>query len=92
MRVKRRDSKHWMHHRLRPQELRERVRRYDQYKWVNTRGDDEETLFQNLPKDPRRDIKHHLCMGLVWRVPLFDNMDERLLDAICEQLKPALYT
>ncbi|KAM0826781.1 hypothetical protein ACQ4PT_068644 [Festuca glaucescens] len=91
MRVKRRDSEQWMHHRLLPQELRERVRRYDQYKWVNTRGVDEEALVQNLPKDLRRDIKRHLCLGLVRRVPLFDNMDERLLDAICERLKPALY-
>ncbi|XP_024313584.1 putative cyclic nucleotide-gated ion channel 9 [Brachypodium distachyon] len=92
MRVKRRDSEQWMHHRLLPQELRERVRRYDQYKWINTRGVDEEVLIQNLPKDLRRDIKRHLCLGLVRRVPLFANMDERLLDAICERLKPSLYT
>ena len=26
------------------------------------------------------------------QVPLFANMDERLLDAICERLKPSLYT
>ncbi|XP_077253881.1 putative cyclic nucleotide-gated ion channel 5 [Tasmannia lanceolata] len=92
MRVKRRDSEQWMHHRLLPQELRERVRRYDQYKWLETRGVDEESLVQNLPKDLRRDIKRHLCLALVRRVPLFDNMDERLLDAICERLKPSLYT
>ncbi|CAL5374663.1 unnamed protein product [Camellia sinensis] len=92
MRVKRRDSEQWMHHRLLPQELRERVRRYDQYKWLETRGVDEENLVQSLPKDLRRDIKRHLCLALVKRVPLFENMDERLLDAICERLKPCLYT
>ncbi|MQL91657.1 hypothetical protein Taro_024271 [Colocasia esculenta] len=92
MRVKRRDSEQWMHHRLLPQDLRERVRRYDQYKWLETRGVDEESLVQTLPKDLRRDIKRHLCLALVRRVPLFDNMDERLLDAICERLKPSLYT
>ncbi|CAL9156836.1 unnamed protein product [Musa hybrid cultivar] len=92
MRVKRRDSEQWMHHRLLPQDLRERVRRYDQYKWLETRGVDEESLVQTLPKDLRRDIKRHLCLGLVRRVPLFANMDERLLDAICERLKPSLYT
>ncbi|KAM0937741.1 putative IQ motif, EF-hand binding, cyclic nucleotide-binding domain, Ion transport [Dioscorea sansibarensis] len=92
MRVKRRDSEQWMHHRLLPPELRERVRRYDQYKWMETRGVDEESLVQSLPKDLRRDIKRHLCLGLVRRVPLFANMDERLLDAICERLKPSLYT
>ncbi|KAK1273072.1 putative cyclic nucleotide-gated ion channel 9 [Acorus gramineus] len=92
MRVKRRDSEQWMHHRLLPQDLRERVRRYDQYKWLETRGVDEESLVQSLPKDLRRDIKRHLCLNLVRRVPLFENMDERLLDAICERLKPSLYT
>ncbi|XP_070053711.1 putative cyclic nucleotide-gated ion channel 8 isoform X1 [Nicotiana tabacum] len=92
MRVKRRDSEQWMHHRVLPPELRERVRRYDQYKWLETRGVDEESLVQNLPKDLRRDIKRHLCLNLVRRVPLFENMDERLLDAICERLKPSLCT
>lgn len=92
MRVKRRDSEQWMRHRLLPQELRERVRRYDQYKWLETRGVDEESLVSGLPKDLRRDIKRHLCLALVRRVPLFENMDERLLDAICERLKPSLYT
>ncbi|KAJ0488201.1 putative IQ motif, EF-hand binding, cyclic nucleotide-binding domain, Ion transport [Helianthus annuus] len=92
MRVKKRDSEQWMHHRLLPQDLRERVRRYDQYKWLETRGVDEENLVQSLPKDLRRDIKRHLCLSLVKRVPLFENMDERLLDAICERLKPCLYT
>ncbi|KAG6586053.1 putative cyclic nucleotide-gated ion channel 6, partial [Cucurbita argyrosperma subsp. sororia] len=92
MRVKKRDSEQWMHHRLLPQELRERVRRYDQYKWLETRGVDEQSLVQTLPKDLRRDIKRHLCLALVRRVPLFESMDERLLDAICERLKPCLFT
>ncbi|KAL3840658.1 hypothetical protein ACJIZ3_025249 [Penstemon smallii] len=92
MRVKRRDSEQWMHHRLLPPDLRERVRRYDQYKWLETRGVDEHSLVETLPKDLRRDIKRHLCLALVKRVPLFENMDERLLDAICERLKPSLFT
>lgn len=69
--MKRRDSEQWMHHRLLPQELRERVRRYDQYKWLETRGVDEESLVQSLPNDLRRDIKRHLCLGLVRRVCVF---------------------
>ncbi|KAF4356030.1 hypothetical protein F8388_026033 [Cannabis sativa] len=46
MRIKRRDSEQWMHHRLLPQELREKVRRYNQYKWLETRGVDEESIVQ----------------------------------------------
>lgn len=33
-----------------------------------------------------------VLMVLRRQVPLFANMDERLLDAICERLKPSLYT
>ncbi|TVU49005.1 hypothetical protein EJB05_00295, partial [Eragrostis curvula] len=92
MRLKRRDSEQWMRHRVLPDELRDRVWRHNQYKWLETRGVDEDTLVRSLPKDLRRDVKRHLCYRLVRRVPLFANMDERLLDAICERLKPSLCT
>ncbi|XP_073137809.1 protein CNGC15b-like [Henckelia pumila] len=91
-RIRRTDTEQWMHHRQLPQELRQSVRNFDQYKWVATRGVDEEVLLKGLPLDLRRDIKRHLCYDLVRRVPLFDQMDERMLDAICERLKPALCT
>ncbi|XP_068664870.1 cyclic nucleotide-gated ion channel 1-like [Aristolochia californica] len=92
MRVKRQDAEQWMAHRLLPEHLRERIRRYEQYRWQETRGVDEESLLRNLPKDLRRDIKRHLCLSLVTRVPMFEKMDEQLLDAMCDRLKPALYT
>ncbi|KAG9128748.1 hypothetical protein Leryth_021728 [Lithospermum erythrorhizon] len=92
MRVKRRDAEQWMSHRLLPDDLRERIRRYEQYKWQETRGVDEENLIHNLPKDLRRDIKRHLCLALLMRVPMFEKMDEQLLDALCDRLKPVLYT
>ncbi|KAK2983668.1 hypothetical protein RJ640_023202, partial [Escallonia rubra] len=92
MRVKRRDAEQWMSHRLLPESLRERIRRYEQYKWQETRGVDEEHLIHNLPKDLRRDIKRHLCLALLTRVPMFEKMDEQLLDAMCDRLKPVLYT
>ncbi|KMT16062.1 hypothetical protein BVRB_3g052330 [Beta vulgaris subsp. vulgaris] len=92
MRVKKRDAEQWMSHRLLPQDLRDRIRRYEQYKWQETRGVDEESLIQNLPKDLRRDIKRHLCLDLVTRVPMFEKMDDQLLDAMCDRLKPVLYT
>ncbi|KAL7229935.1 hypothetical protein ACSBR2_008477 [Camellia fascicularis] len=92
MRVKRRDAEQWMSHRLLPENLRERIRRYEQYKWQETRGVDEQNLICNLPKDLRRDIKRHLCLSLLMRVPMFEKMDEQLLDAMCDCLRPVLYT
>ncbi|MQL83773.1 hypothetical protein Taro_016259 [Colocasia esculenta] len=92
MRVKRRDTDQWMSHRLLPDNLRERIRRHEQYRWQVTRGVDEENLLQNLPKDIRRDIKRHLCLALLMRVPMFEKMDDQLMDAMCDRLKPVLYT
>ncbi|XP_009783793.1 cyclic nucleotide-gated ion channel 1-like [Nicotiana sylvestris] len=92
MRLRRRDAEQWMSHRMLPDNLRERIRRYEQYKWQQTRGVDEDYLICNLPKDLRRDVKRHLCWSLLKRVPMFEKMDEQLLDALCDRLKPALFT
>jgi hypothetical protein len=71
--VKRRDSEQWMRHRNLPHDIVQRVRRYDQYKWVATRGVNEEMLVQSLPSDLRRDIKRHLCLNLVRNVSLLSS-------------------
>ncbi|KAL5061277.1 hypothetical protein RYX36_032881 [Vicia faba] len=92
MRVRRRDAELWMSHRMLPDNLKQRIRKYEQYKWQKNRGVEEETLILNLPKDLRRDIKRHLCLALVKKVPLFEKMNEQLLDAMCDRLKPVLYT
>ncbi|KAJ6418781.1 hypothetical protein OIU84_002041 [Salix udensis] len=92
MRIQRRDTEQWMSHRLLPDNIRERIRRYEQFRWQETRGVDEEMLVQNLPRDLRRDIKRHLSLALLKRVPMFENMDEQLLDVMCDRLKPVLYT
>ncbi|XP_034700563.1 cyclic nucleotide-gated ion channel 17-like [Vitis riparia] len=91
-RLKRRDTEEWMRHRQLPEDLRQRVRRFVQYKWVATRGVDEEAILHGLPADLRRDIQRHLCLDLVRRVPFFSQMDDQLLDAICERLTSSLST
>ncbi|TXG58499.1 hypothetical protein EZV62_016328 [Acer yangbiense] len=91
-RIRRTDTEKWMSHRQLPHELKHSVRRYDQYRWVATRGVDEEAILKDLPMDLRRDIKRHLCLDLVRQVPLFDRMDDKMLDAICQRLKPYLCT
>ncbi|KAJ8758729.1 hypothetical protein K2173_000450 [Erythroxylum novogranatense] len=85
-RVKQRDTEEWMRHRQLPHSIRERVRRFVHYKWLATRGVDEDSILRGLPTDNRRHIKRHLCLGLVRRVQFFSQMDDQLLDAICERL------
>ncbi|KAJ9683464.1 hypothetical protein PVL29_019162 [Vitis rotundifolia] len=91
-RVKRRDTEEWMRHRQLPPALQERVHRFVQYKWLATRGVHEESILHWLPLDLRREIQRHLCLGLVRRVPFFAQMDDQLLDAICERLTSSLST
>ncbi|GLU11242.1 hypothetical protein SLE2022_280000 [Rubroshorea leprosula] len=91
-RVKRRDTEEWMRHRQLPQELQDRILQFVQYQWLATRGVDEESILQSLPLDLRREIQRHLCLSLVRRVPFFSQMDDQLLDAICERLVSFLST
>ncbi|XVE63421.1 hypothetical protein DITRI_Ditri07aG0019400 [Diplodiscus trichospermus] len=91
-RLKRRDTEEWMRHRQLPEDLKHRVRRFVQYKWLATRGVNEEAILCGLPADLRRDIQRHLCLDLVRRVPFFSQMDDQLLDAICERLVSSLST
>ncbi|CAL0319981.1 unnamed protein product [Lupinus luteus] len=89
-RLKQKDTEEWMNHRQLPPELQERVRRFVQYKWLATRGVDEEAILRSLPLDLRRQIQRHLCLDIVRRVPYFGQMDDQLLDAICERLVSSL--
>ncbi|KAL2897564.1 Cyclic nucleotide-gated ion channel 17 [Bienertia sinuspersici] len=89
-RLRKRDTEEWMKHRQLPPHLRERVRRFGQYKWLSTRGVNEEEILKSLPLDLRRDIQRHLSLAFVRRVPFFAQMDDQLLDAICVRLKSSL--
>ena len=71
MRMRRRDVEQWMSHRMLPDNLRERIRRHEQYKWQETKGVEEDSLIQSLPRDLRRDLKRHLCWSLLKRVSTF---------------------
>ncbi|MED6124333.1 Cyclic nucleotide-gated ion channel 1, variant 2 [Stylosanthes scabra] len=91
MRFKRRDIERWMSHRMLPDNLKERIRRYEQYKWQQHRGVDEEEIIGSLPKDLRMDVNRHLLI-LLRRVPMFENFNRQFLDAMCDRLKLVLYT
>ena len=73
-RIRKNDTEEWMRHRQLPQDLQERVRRFVQYKWLATRGVNEESILLSLPLDLRREIQHHLCLSLVRRVCPFSTL------------------
>uniref|UniRef100_A0A0A9DH86 Uncharacterized protein n=1 Tax=Arundo donax TaxID=35708 RepID=A0A0A9DH86_ARUDO len=52
-------------------DLRNRIRHFLEYKWIETQGVEEDSILRQLPVDLRRDIKHYLCLDLVQRVSGF---------------------
>ncbi|XP_022945925.1 cyclic nucleotide-gated ion channel 1-like isoform X1 [Cucurbita moschata] len=91
MRLKGQDIELWMAFHSLPRKLKKRIKKYERYKWRETKGVDVELLLHNLPRDLRRDTKRHLCSTPLKSVPKFQNMDDKLLNAICDCLRPVLY-
>ncbi|KAF2285936.1 hypothetical protein GH714_009060 [Hevea brasiliensis] len=92
MQLKMRNIEWWMRKRHLPQEFRHRVRNFERQRWAATRGVDECEVIRNLPEGLRRDIKYHLCLDLVRQVPLFQHMDDLVLENICDRVKSLIFT
>ncbi|KAF8413989.1 hypothetical protein HHK36_001987 [Tetracentron sinense] len=91
MHLKMRNVEWWMKRRHLPQGFRQRVRQYERQRWAAMRGVDECEMIRNLPEGLRRDIKYHLCLDLVKQVPLFQHMDELVLENICDRVKSLIF-
>ncbi|EXB38057.1 hypothetical protein L484_020976 [Morus notabilis] len=87
-----RDMEWWMKRRQLPSRLRQRVRHYERQKWAALGGEDEMEMLKDLPEGLRRDIKRYLCLDLIKKVPLFHNLDDLILDNICDRVKPLVFT
>lgn len=91
MQLRNRDLEWWMRRRQLSHRLRVRVRQQECCRWAATRGIDEESIVGNLPEGLRRDIKRHLCLDLLRKVPLFEQLDDLILNNVCDRLKPVLF-
>ncbi|GLU01848.1 hypothetical protein SLE2022_191300 [Rubroshorea leprosula] len=92
MQLRCRDMEWWMKRRQLPSRLRHRVRQFERQKWATMGGEDEMELIQDLPEGLRRDIKRYLCLDLIKKVPLFHNLDDLILDNICDRVKQLIFS
>ncbi|KAM5568116.1 hypothetical protein ABKV19_015932 [Rosa sericea] len=81
----------WMDFHSLPKCLKTRFRRYQKYRWQETRGVDVGKFLQKLPRDLGRDTKLYLCLDALKKVLEFHCKDKRVLRAICDHLKPVFY-
>ncbi|CAL4902389.1 unnamed protein product [Urochloa decumbens] len=81
----------WMRRKNLPRSFRHRVRQFERQRWAATRGVDERRIVGDLPEGLRRDIKYHLCLDLVRQVPLFQHMDDLVLENICDRVEPLIF-
>ncbi|PUZ65309.1 hypothetical protein GQ55_3G213500 [Panicum hallii var. hallii] len=81
----------WMRRKNLPRGVRQRVRQFERQRWAATRGVDECQIVRDLPEGLRRDIKYHLCLDLVRQVPLFQHMDDLVLENICDRVKSLIF-
>ncbi|CAM6081576.1 unnamed protein product [Calypogeia fissa] len=89
--LKTRDTEAWMKQRRLPYSLQKRVKEAGRFRWVATRGVEEQELIGDLPEDLQKDIQRYLCLDLVKKVPLFELLADNVLDAICQQLYQKLF-
>ncbi|KAF5961783.1 hypothetical protein HYC85_002992 [Camellia sinensis] len=92
MQLRCRDMEWWMRRRQLPSQLRQRVRHFERQRWATMGGEDEIELIKDLPEGLRRDIKRYLCLDLIKKVPLFHNLDDLILDNICDRVKPLVFS
>ncbi|TYJ16876.1 hypothetical protein E1A91_A09G011900v1 [Gossypium mustelinum] len=92
LQLRRRDIEWWMRRRQLPSGLRQRVRHFETQTWDTMGGEEEMTWIEELPDGLRRDIKRYLCLDLIKKVPLFDSLDDIILDNICDRVKPLVYS
>ncbi|KAL6139803.1 hypothetical protein ACLB2K_058104 [Fragaria x ananassa] len=92
MQLRCRDMEWWMRRRQLPSGLRRRVKHYERHRWVTMGGEDEMDLIKDLPEGLRREIKRHLCIDLIKKVPLFHNLNDLILDNICDRVRPLVFS
>ncbi|KAK4751277.1 hypothetical protein SAY87_004759 [Trapa incisa] len=92
MQLRFRDIEWWMKRRQLPSQLRQRVYHFEHQRWAALGGEEEMEVIKDLPDGLRRDIKRYLCLDLIRKVPLFHDLDDIILDNICDRVQPLLYS
>ncbi|KAI3794017.1 hypothetical protein L1987_36642 [Smallanthus sonchifolius] len=92
MQMKSTDMEWWMKRRQLPSSLRRRVRHFEHQRRSFMGGQDDMEMVRDFPEGLRRDIKRYLCLDLIKKAPLFQFMDDIILDNICDRVTYFVYS
>ncbi|KAF0923488.1 hypothetical protein E2562_006376 [Oryza meyeriana var. granulata] len=67
------------------------VRQFERQRWAAMHGVDECQFVRDLLKGLRRDIKYHICLDLLRQVPLFQHIDDLVLENIYDRIKSLIF-
>ncbi|KAI8838554.1 hypothetical protein BJ741DRAFT_707425 [Chytriomyces cf. hyalinus JEL632] len=72
---------------IRP-ELQQMVKDFKELQWQKSKGLDEDHFFVGVPKSVQQEIKSHLYLGLVQKVPIFQGTDFHFQQTLAFKIKP----
>ncbi|KAF4399123.1 hypothetical protein G4B88_023717 [Cannabis sativa] len=92
MKLKEQEIEVWIEKNGLPKEEKTSIMLKVKHKLKENKQVDAENLLSILPSQDAKRLKLLLCLPLLKKVPLFENMEREILELICEHLKVVIYT
>ncbi|XP_015878201.3 cyclic nucleotide-gated ion channel 1-like [Ziziphus jujuba] len=90
--MKERNAELWILRNNIPEDLKPIIMRHIRYRLQDNKGVDVESLLSILPMEHRTILKENLCLPMLKKVPMLQNMEEKVFEQFINYLKPVVYT
>ncbi|XP_048325807.2 cyclic nucleotide-gated ion channel 1 isoform X1 [Ziziphus jujuba] len=91
-RMKERKAELWILRNGIPRDLKPIIMQHTRYRLTDNKEVDVQSLLSLLPLEHRKAIKEHLCLDVLKKVPILQNMDEKVFEHFIDFLKPVVYS
>ncbi|KAL5568330.1 hypothetical protein UlMin_024905 [Ulmus minor] len=91
MKLKKLDVELWIKRNNLPKHLKTLILQNVKSKLQENKDVHVENLLSFLPSDVKKDVKRSLCLHMINKMPMLENIDQKVQDHIIEHLKPVIY-
>ncbi|GMN44233.1 hypothetical protein TIFTF001_013432 [Ficus carica] len=81
----------WMENSKIPDDMRSKITQYVRLRMREGKDVDVRSLLSVIPSKLGLSVKKHLCFPILKKVPMLENMDEKVYNTIYSYLKPVVY-